>query len=589
MIFGGLVATLVWAARRGFDLTDEGYYLQLIARPGDAPAVATQFNRLVVLLTGGWDVGIIGYRLAGMTWLVGSAILLAAGLRAVLRTFHAQIFSALPSRTVLFAFIAVLGLLGYAWLPLTPSYNILAAVLAQMAVGLTLFSLCRRGGPVGASAGAAVFEVMTGLSLALLFFVKWPAAPAVAMLMVVLVVGVLGWGRSPVPIALFLGSTFLWLLIITQGTAWFSLEDLFAGIRRTSASGHEPLELLAQYVSDLTEGLVAATLGEPIRLVALVVLFTGGLSKRPSRSGWLNPYRAVTFVGAVYLLFELRDAPYFARTAIPSFLVSVLVAVPIVAIVLVVTSRTNTGGEGQRLKPVRWLLVVLFCLPLAVSLGTDNSIFLGSLVAAAGYGGFLVVALAAMGIRWRGPSNLRDGLALPVLGVVLAAQVFHGVVVDPYRLPTPRWEQTQSVNGIARMRGILLDPAGATFIEDVHRVVLEDTGFRPGERIVAFAKLPGLVYMLDGVGPGQLWIQPPETGRQGAACASMYADAASVSLTRLILQNDRPSAELEHCLRELVPGYPQDFVVVGEVPIPGDYGAGTGAGTVLEVLELRER
>ncbi len=584
---GGVVTTFVWASRRGFDLTDEGYYLQLYARAEEGPRTgSTQFNRLVDLLSGGWELGIVGYRLAGLLLLVGCSVLLAYAVYMFIRAFHSELARALPSRTGITAFVALAGLLGYAWLPLTLSYNTIATGLAQVIVALVLVSLGNRHAGVRRGL-TVVLEMTAGLSVSLLFFVKWPSAIVLMILIVVFCVGVLGRLQAARPLATIVGSALVWSLVVTQAVSWFSFNDLFSGISQLASGGHNPSELLWQYAADIREALLATVLDSPLRLVALGALLSGGFwIGRPNRRR-RNLHFMMCMAGAIYVLVEAWDAPYFSRTSKPSFIVSVLVAVAIISVTVLASTKRPISEDSLSMAPTVWLLALLLALPPTVALGTNNSIFTGSLVAAAGYGAFLVVILAVLGSRSRSLLALQYSLALPVLGFVLAAQVFNGVVADPYRLPTSRLNQTEPVAGVERMRGIMLDPPGARFIEAVHRVVYEQTAFRPGDRVIAFAKLPGLVYILDGVGPGDLWIHPPETGNQAADCEELAVDAENVALTTLILQNDEPSPELKACLTELIPAYPGDFVEVGRVPIPGDYGAGTGSGTILQVLALR--
>jgi hypothetical protein len=54
----------------------------------------------------------------------------------------------------------------------------------------------------------------------------------------------------------------------------------------------------------------------------------------------------------------------------------------------------------------------------------------------------------------------------------------------------------------------------------------------------------------------------------------------------VVLQNSAPTPELAECLAEVIPGYPDDFVEVGLIPIPEGYGAGMSLGTTLRVHEL---
>lgn len=586
-ILAGVVGTVLWASRRGFDLTDEGYYLQLYTQSDNAPAGSSQFHRLVGLLPGSREPGIIGYRVAGLLVLLGAAAVLARGVLLTLRRFQPHLHPALPSSVAVTSFIAVAGLLGYSWLPLTLSYNTLSAALAEVGLGLMLISVGRYTSDSTRHRTRWLPGVLAGVAVGLLVFVKWPSAVLMAVLVVVVCGGLLGPRRAVRPNSVFIGSLLGSLLVVTVPTGWFSFADLSSGSSLAASSSHEPAALAVRYVSDLGGALAGAFTESPLRLIALVALYSGW--RLPGRSSVRHTWfrRLLAGAGAAYLLVEVTDAAYLDRRAGYTLAVSVVVAA-LVAITVMSRRRSKPISTGSpRLAASVWLMCSLLLLPLAVAVGTNNHLVRGSLVAAASYGAFLVVALAVVGSRAEELPVIEHGLALSVVGFLLAAQAFSGTVVDPYRLPTSRLEQVEPVVGIARLHGILLDPPGAEFLEQVNRVVLEQTNYEPGDRVLAFAKLPGLVYMLGAVGPGDLWINPPESGLQTTDCEQLAAHPEDVALTRLVLQNDKPSLELEGCLRDLIPGYPESFLEVGRIAIPGTYGAGTGSGTVLQILELR--
>ena len=119
------VGYLVSVADRGFDITDEGYYLLHAQHP--------RLSTVADLRSFGYYTNIL-YRLAGgeIAWfrLLGvGCLLVAAGLFAVsaVRVINRQLQGAetAPAFLAKVAFIVVGVLLYYVWTIVTPSYNLL--------------------------------------------------------------------------------------------------------------------------------------------------------------------------------------------------------------------------------------------------------------------------------------------------------------------------------------------------------------------------------------------------------------------------------------------------------------------------------
>ncbi len=214
LLLAVVVATLWWARDRGFDLSDEGYYLLSYAAPDPATAGATQFHLLVAALTAPLDLGLVGYRVLRLVLLAGSAAGLAVAFLAFCRARLPDLARALPPAGATVAIVALAGLLGSAWLPLALSYNGLSAVLLQVETALVLWILSRpRRSPRGPAVAAAL---ATGFLLGTHAFVKWPTAVVVAGLLAVTLV-VLGGRRGSAAAGLLaVGAALAWLLLARE-------------------------------------------------------------------------------------------------------------------------------------------------------------------------------------------------------------------------------------------------------------------------------------------------------------------------------------------------------------------------------------
>ena len=77
-------------------------------------------------------------------------------------------------------------------------------------------------------------------------------------------------------------------------------------------------------------------------------------------------------------------------------------------------------------------------------------------------------------------------------------------IFKPYRL-TPIYTQNQLIPEIGKGKNILFNIDTKTYIIEINNI-LKQNSFQPGDPIIALSRLPGLIYLLDGVSPGSiLW------------------------------------------------------------------------------------
>ncbi|MDJ0923304.1 MAG: hypothetical protein QNJ77_01975 [Acidimicrobiia bacterium] len=585
----GVVAVVLWARNRGLDLTDEGFYLQLYAHPEAVPpdALVFQYHRLVTLLDGPGQFGIVGYRVMGLVALLSGAAVLAVGVYKYVAAWLPEYRSGLPPVPVGTSLILLTGLLGYAWAPLTVSYNTLAAALIQLVIGLCLLALVMAKN--GSRSGVRLLGVVCGALLALLFYVKFPTVVAVAAFATGVIFVTLrrrGWAL----VRYLLASALATGLLLSDGTGigLFSASDMFGTAGIMADADYGPIRLMSLYVYGFLWEVFRTVVEDPVRILALVGLFGGVLLARTFESR-RRPAILVSLAGATYLVAEIPSASYLDTVSTHRAVVGVFVALGLISLCLVaIRNNALTESRAGRWSPsgvrLATLIVTLLAIPLATALGSNSPILVSAMHGGAGYGAALVLALAATGRSARDTANLRYVLALPVIALLFAAQIGEGVVVDPYRLPTSRLEQTQAVADIPRLDGILLDEVSAELIRQSHSLVEAETGFQAGDNVFAFALLPGLVYSIDATAPGALWVLPAESGDQGEVCRSMRTVPNHLAATTMVIGNDDPTAELAECMAELIPGYPDSWQEVGQVPIVAGYGAGTGSGEALRVL-----
>ncbi|MDD5411310.1 MAG: hypothetical protein PHF31_07835 [Methylobacter sp.] len=135
----GCVATLLayclWSLDRGLDLTDESYYLAAAINPDAVILWATAMHWFTSDL---WQLSgsLAGFRGMGLAILTVSSVVLALGaVRAFLMSGIDVVARGFPILLIVACSLAG-ALLYHAFMPFTPSYNLLAVSGVYMALGL---------------------------------------------------------------------------------------------------------------------------------------------------------------------------------------------------------------------------------------------------------------------------------------------------------------------------------------------------------------------------------------------------------------------------------------------------------------------
>ena len=120
--------------------------------------------------------------------------------------------------------------------------------------------------------------------------------------------------------------------------------------------------------------------------------------------------------------------------------------------------------------------------------------------------------------------------------------------------------QTEPLHAAGVTGRLQVDPATAAFVTKLEKL-LAAGGFRPGDPLLAFYDLPGVVYLCGGVSPGAAWYFP---GRDARNCHAF--DITSQPLGKAcILVNQPLGDELKSCLHEHGLAFPENYRLVGTV------------------------
>jgi len=519
------------AARRGFDLTDESFYLLTYRHWTEWPSVSL-FGAYFT-----WPYVLVGHDVWAMR-LLGFALLLGA---AIWFGSEAQrAFGALVGRrsrdgelaTAVAAAAAIWSYYGASPVSPTPSYNLLtlACALVVLALALRLGRIVHDDAPRGRLATAFALGLVGSVGVASKF-----SSGLLVLALALAVFAALAWHRldaggwSRVVLAAIAG------LALNLLTLWIAdpglplrfergIEVTLAMMER-SATGEVAALVFGALPQDALHAL--RVLLWPLVFAVLVLTAGAQLRRRP-----LADALAVAVFVAGALVYAFVKDNRFYRIVLVTWIAVLLGC----AALWLLRARLASGARVRSLVVAGAILVV----PFAYSYGTSNALLQHMGMAAIFPLVIAAVLIRTMWLERAVPTWLFAG-ALALLAA-LPAEIVVRQWVDgryTYRLGASLAEQTVPLP--ANPGGIDLDvtPALARSLES-YLLLLRSAGFSSGQPLIDFTgQSPGLVAIANGAPVGAIWyIGGVYAGERMARMSLGWVDAAQVRRAWLLTTPD---------------------------------------------------
>jgi len=212
-----------------------------------------------------------------------------------------------------------------------------------------------------------------------------------------------------------------------------------------------------------------------------------------------------------------------------------------------------------------WLLLGWFAaLPFFAAAGTGNPLYLNTLFTMAPWFALLAILLALLSELTHSTLIFRGGALL--LAAFACSQITTGYQVSPYRLHASVLQQTV-VTEIGNPENWLhLDSQTADFFETI-RHAAHAAGLRPGDDVLAFFNMPGVVYALGARSPVAPWYH---AGYPGAKKMNEYLVSLvpSSRLARAYILHKEGNPEGFPDLRLFGLAFPQNYEPIAEAVWP---------------------
>lgn len=560
-----LMLVIFWASNKGFDFTDESYYVLCLSQVEESPGIF-YFQHIMDFFFGWMEPGLVGYRIMRLFLSLLSAVVLADGLRSWMRTFSAE-GSIFPDRFLYYLAFSFLSIAtSYAIYPQALSYNNITVIFLAFTAGLLLKFHARSITDPSGNSRFIVF--ILGMAAVLVFFGRFTSGllllvflPAYSFLLL-LITG--QWRKSWLNQCIWYGLGILFSLLLSSILfkslfSWFA--DFFDAV--TAVSGHSGEDILDGHIQS-----VQMMLSELLEHHAVIPFFfllwvnlKGKILKIP-RLGLIT-FRTGVLGLLIWLVYELtseglhHSGVAHMSTAIYFYLTLMLTTA---AILLNKDTLVSLTSSSVKVKGVMLLIFSLFIFPFIGSVGTDNDLKFQLLQFTFAWITLMLILLAYVFVR------VDKILALGLTFILIAgafSQTVNGLVSNPYRIPGTLLSQQMDVVLKTGDR-LMLDEMTASSILNYEKQLKTIKGYREGDPMVVLNGIPGFIYLAQSGVVSNAWMK---IGYNESICYNLK-HCKREDLERLVVMAASSAsidADLISCLKERGVIFPEKYLLAGTV------------------------
>lgn len=554
-----IIAIIGWSIPRGFDITDEAFYLLSYRYPHEYEASFSTYHLLVAKGLGLANCSLLTYRWLGLLVNVLSSAVFSWSFA------RWQSMAAPSSRRPLvltICYVLLGSLLIFSIFPRTLSYNSLNSLFLLLGAAAMLQTLSR--GP-----SASLWLLAAGIAAGLDVFVK----PSTAFLTVGSEAILLLWcwkqqEKKVIAGALMLlgfgvvTGLLLYFARVQPPLVWYHHLAEEMSVIQTSG-GYSMRELLPSYADDAVQ--TVKFIAYPVGPVLLLLL---GLAWWwPRQTDIAISYRVVAFAllagAGLYMGWQAHQHRWYTNAFLNDFQSLPLLLAMLLLAVGGWLALPNARAGLFRPRIATQLLPVsgwLFVLPFFASVGTNNDLRASLLI---DIGPWFALLLLFTGLcLHRLPAWTVNGLLLLSAGWA-TEQISVGVLITPYRLAKSIRQQVVPVRTAGLATTLLVDSTTAAFFNQLTGLLAKG-GFRPGDPIMAFYDAPGLAYMSGGVSPGMPWYFSGRDVRNRHAL-----DMTKIRINKAYILTTKPlGKEMQKYLRAKGISFPQQYRLLGSLTNP---------------------
>ena len=472
---------VLWTLDRGFEVTDEAYYLLLAMQP---EASSLYISAQHWITSGLWQVSgsISAFRAVGMLTLLSGAYLLAIGVFSACLDLG-LVEDRRGSKAVIIAGAAVGAMLYASTINLSPCYNLLASAGAYAAAGLVLLASNRSN-----LSRKYFLYVLAGSALGVEALCKASAgASTFALLLLWLFIFERGYTQKLMgALAMAFGLvTFSFLALLISTTIPEATKAIEQGMSLFKIVQVEAVDVrLLRYAEQFGQSLLATLTTFALPILAFIVY---AMTRRT----------VFVLVGVAILIATLIWGGHWlggwnadGSLEEPIALFAMLIMALILSIPL---TKENPKLAG--------LISGLVLLPYSVAMGTGNMLFTQAIVSLAPWG----VLIAALIMTY--PREAWNPLPASLIGICFVATVSSQILTSgsrPYHLAAPLHKQDTPF-ALENLGVVKVDSRTYEFLRDL-QAAKRECGILSGAPFIGLYNVPGVALALQSVPLMSPWL-----------------------------------------------------------------------------------
>lgn len=551
---------IFWSLNKGFEFTDESYYLLSVLQPEESPDTF-YYQHLIHFITSCFKPGLVGLRLLRLILTLISALFLAFAAQKYYKSRpFKNVFSNL-SFFLVFSFSFVLLGVSYSIYPQAVSYNNLTVIGLSFLFSFFLLYLTSVSNNLIKK--VQVFACLLGCVSVLIFFCRFTSGIVLfALIPVFLFISNFkkDGGKEIIRksvIAYFLG---ILLTFIISSILVHSVLDYLTGMREsvTNIPGHSLREILTTYKNSflfVLEELKA----EHVIIPILIIIY----SNLHTRINELKEFsRFLHFSITVLILFSLAYLIYdneliysgirYLNSAIIFYL---LLSFCVMALVVNINFFKALRSAGSGIKNPILICLFLLAMPFIGSVGTDNALHIQFLQFMFSWMLLLVF------IIYYSFEFINKPLAIGLILIITAgafSQTVHGLIYGPYRINGSLFDQKFSKE-LKTGDKILVDSKTYRAISEFESKMASVPNYKAGDPMIILLGMPGYMYLAQASVVKNAWTTAsfPE-----ALCYNLRASKRQ-DLERTVIISPRTasiSADMVRCMEEHKILFPRNYL-----------------------------
>jgi len=291
----------------------------------------------------------------------------------------------------------------------------------------------------------------------------------------------------------------------------------------------------------------------------------------PQLNWWKLPLLLASFIPLPYIAQKLLQVPSPWPLQVHKVVFSVLVSLLIAGVILYIKKFWElvfTVFSNEKYLVILYLLI----MPFVGAFGTNTGLIEKSVDSLPLWFAVMVILMYEFLDRELIPLRYRKniiGVFVTFIAVITSIQIIYGYVLHPYHLRENLLYQKYEVKNSERLKGIKLDYKTSEFFETLSAVVNNNSGFQYQDPVIGLFDIPGIVYALGGLSPGQAWF--PRVDNIKATCGAIKRTQMEDLDQAIILSMFELTGENSACFGELDIDLDGKYWLVDVIEVPFEY------------------